>query len=104
MREVIGTRREKQIQSHFQKYTRRVAKMVKKIKRKGTNFDHQDADLESEKQLYRQLFMHADITRSTPSQVRSMILCVCPSDRKVKSPRKERNIILREPKKTQPED
>lgn len=38
VRELIGTRKEKQIQSHYQKYARRVAKMVKKIKRKGPNF------------------------------------------------------------------
>jgi SHAQKYF class myb-like DNA-binding protein len=42
VRRVIGSRREKQIQSHFQKYVRKVARMVKKIKRKGSSFYYQD--------------------------------------------------------------
>lgn len=45
VKEIIGTRQEKQIQSHHQKYLRRVAKMVKKIKRKGTHHSFQDHEL-----------------------------------------------------------
>ena len=89
---MIGTRQEKQIQSHYQKYLRRVAKMVKKIKRKGPHHNPQDADLEAETYLYRQLFSTTDITSHTPSQIKSMILCSCHSDNT--SPRKERNIII----------
>lgn len=78
--------------------------MVKKIKRKGPNFQCQDVDLESEKRLYRELFTQKDLTKLTPSQIRSMILCVCPSEIGANSPRKERNIILRDPRKSLPGD
>ena len=89
---MIATRQEKQIQSHFQKYLRRVAKMVKKIKRKGVHHQTQDPDLEAETNLYRQLFSTTDITMQTPSQIKSMILCSCLAD--TKSSRKKRNIII----------
>jgi hypothetical protein len=91
VREVIGTRREKQIQSHYQKYARRVARMVKKIKRRGARLPP-DTDLMAETELYRRLFAKEEATPATPSQIRSMILCVCsPSP---PSPRRERNIII----------
>lgn len=68
--------------------------MVKKIKRKGSIYRHQDDDLEVEKRLYRRLFTHFDLTKLTPSPIRSMILCVCPRSIETCSPRKEKNIIL----------
>jgi hypothetical protein len=96
VREVIGSRQEKQIQSHHQKYLRRVSKMVKKIKRKGGSHSYEDGELEAEVALYRLLFTTADLTSLTPCQIRSMILCVCPGDHS--SPRKQRNIIITDSK------
>ena len=95
MRGVIGSRREKQIQSHFQKYVRKVARMVKKIKRKGSHFRYQDELLEAERALYARLFTYHDLTPATPSQLRSMIICVCAPDTLPDPARRRRNIIIK---------
>ena len=96
VKEIIGTRQEKQIQSHHQKYLRRVAKMVKKIKRKGPHHSLQDLELAAEAELYRQLFTSKDITAATPCQIKAMITCLCPEDRN-SPPRMKRNIIITDP-------
>ena len=92
MKEVIGSRSEKQIQSHYQKYLKRVSKNVKKLKRKDPMRPLQDHDLETECQLYQKLFTAQDLTANTPSQIRNMVVCACLIDSN--SPRLERNIII----------